>query len=169
MDDREIEVLLNEYERAQDVAQHSDAVFWEITAITWGANTLMLGFVLEAISDCKARLLIEVTAVLGMVLSALPAATYHSGKIGQRISFQACRDIEARLQTFARLHTNIDVKYPRHFVKWLVYVVTGFFALSWAAVGFVDFRLGGMLTVVAVGVVVSFSLWFLWKLGLRRP
>jgi len=169
MDDREIEVLLDEYERAQDVAQHSDAVFWEIAAITWGANTLMLGFVLEAIADWKARVLIEFTAVLGMVLSALPAATYHSGKIGQRISFQACRDIEARLQTFARLHTKIDAEYPRHFVKWLVYIVTGFFALSWAAVGFVDFGPSGMLAVIAVGAVVSFLLRLVWKSGLKRP
>jgi len=165
MDDREIEVLLNEYDHAQDVAQHTDAVFWEITAIVWGANTLMLGFVLEAIGNEKAGLLIEITAMLGIVLSEIPFATYHSGKIGQRLAFEICRDIEARLPTGSTLHTKIREKYPKHFIQWLVYLVTAVFAISWCTVGYADLVRHGLLLVFAVGLVTVLLLIWGWKRG----
>jgi hypothetical protein len=168
MDDHELEVLLNEYDHAQDAAQHTDAVFWEITAIVWGANTLMLGFVLEAIQTKEASLLIEVSAVLGIVLNWIPPATYHSGKVGQLLAYKTCQDIEARLPTSSKLQTRIDEIYPKHFVQWLVYLVTITFAISWLLVGYKARGCFGVLMVFAVGILTSLLLFWRWKRGSKE-
>jgi hypothetical protein len=168
MDDRELSVLLNEYERAQEVAQHSDAVFWEITSIIWGANTLMLGFVLEAIGNASAEWLIVATATLGVVLSMLVVATYYSSKVGQRIAFKVCRSIEARLPTNLKLHTQIDQAYPKQFIQRMVWLVTIIFLLAWIIVGRSALGIKGALLVVAAVVLVSMLLLIFWVLGLRE-
>lgn len=142
MDEQELDVLLNEYERAQELAHHSDAVFWEITSIIWGANTLMLGFVLEAMGNCRAKLL-----------------------IGQRIAFKACRGLEARLRTHSQLHTRIHAEYPKHFVQWLVYLVTFFFLATWGVVGLVDYGYFGIFLVIAAAFFVGFLLFLFWRRG----
>jgi hypothetical protein len=52
-EDQRIQLLIAEYEFARDNRNHGDATEWEMTAIVWGAQTLPLGFILEAISNIK--------------------------------------------------------------------------------------------------------------------
>ncbi len=46
---RRHQILLVEYQTAQDSAEHHDALLWNVTAIIWGANLVLIGFVLQSI------------------------------------------------------------------------------------------------------------------------
>jgi hypothetical protein len=62
------ELLLAAYEFARENRNQSDAAAWEMTAIVWGGQTLLLGFVLEAISNRDAQPLIVLAGVLGALM-----------------------------------------------------------------------------------------------------
>jgi hypothetical protein len=49
------EKLLHEYDQALQIAQHSDTIIYGVTAIVWGANTLLLGFILEVPCEFKSK------------------------------------------------------------------------------------------------------------------
>jgi hypothetical protein len=38
---------LHEYDQALEIGRYSDNIIHEVAAIVWGANTLLLGFILE--------------------------------------------------------------------------------------------------------------------------
>jgi hypothetical protein len=127
-----VEKMLAEYERAQDVGHHTDTVIHEITAIVWGANTLLLGFILEV--DCRSdnQKLVLVAAVLGFLMSAYVPLVMHWTKKGQQVAYKICRDIEDELPLAHRLNNRIRDAYP----KWkpgqkAVWVLTIFFLVAW--------------------------------------
>jgi hypothetical protein len=41
------DLQIAEYEFARDNRGHADATAWEMTAIVWGGQTLLLGFILS--------------------------------------------------------------------------------------------------------------------------
>ena len=43
------EVLLGEYQMAQDSAQHHDILVWNITSLNWIGSAVLMGFVLSGI------------------------------------------------------------------------------------------------------------------------
>lgn len=43
------EVLLIEYQKAQDSAQHHDTLVWTITSLNWIGSAILMGFVIEKI------------------------------------------------------------------------------------------------------------------------
>jgi hypothetical protein len=121
------------YECAQDIAQHSDLVTWEVTSIMWGANTLLLGFILEAIDNRRAQPLILVISVIGIALSLYVSKVWELCKIGQRIGFATCRRIEESLPEDLRLHTQINAKYPPGAAQRWTFIITGIFLTAWIA------------------------------------
>src|SRR6266404_8383931 len=84
--------MLAEYEQAQSIGQHSDAVFHEVTAIVWGANTLLLGFILEVPCESDNQKLVVLSAIVGMAMSVYVPWIYKLAKKGQRAAFQVCRE-----------------------------------------------------------------------------
>ena len=135
-DNLRVEKMLTEYERALDVGHHTDTVIHEITAIVWGANTLLLGFILEV--DCRSdnQKLVLVAAVLGLLMSAYVPFVMHSTKKGQQIAYRICRDIEDEIPLGHRLNNRIHEAYP----KWkpgqvVIWVLTIFFVAAWVYVG----------------------------------
>lgn len=109
------EKLLAEYERAQEVALHTDGIVHEITSIAWAANTLLLGFILEV--DCKSsnQFLVIVAAIVGIVMTCyVPFSLDHIKKI-QHIAYRICRKIESdkELLLSHKLHTTIDEEYSK--------------------------------------------------------
>jgi hypothetical protein len=68
MDDIEIQVMLAEYEFARDNRISADTTAWEMTSIVWGAQTLLLGFVLEALPNKESQELIIFVGGLGILL-----------------------------------------------------------------------------------------------------
>lgn len=74
-DAHRIEKLLAEYERAQEVGHHTDTIIHEVTAIVWGADTLLMGFILEVSCESNNQLLVIVTAIIGILMSMFPGST----------------------------------------------------------------------------------------------
>lgn len=135
-DNLAVEKMLAEYERAQDVGHHTDTVIHEITAIVWGADTLLLGFILEVNCDSDNQKLVIVAAVLGFLMSAYVPLVMRWTKTGQRIAHTICREIENELPLTHRLNNRIHDGYP----KWrpgqvVVCVLTIFFLAAWIYVG----------------------------------
>jgi len=50
-DERKERFLLLEYTQAQESAQYHDSLTWEVTSIIWGASTLLIGFIVEALCN----------------------------------------------------------------------------------------------------------------------
>jgi hypothetical protein len=121
------------YECAQGTAQHSDLVTWEVTSIMWGANTLLLGFILEAISNRQAQPLILVISVVGFALTLYVSRVWTLCKIGNRIGFATCRRIEERFPEEFRFHTKINAEYPPRTARKWANVMTAFFLIAWVA------------------------------------
>lgn len=126
--------MLAEYEQAQSVAQHDDAVFHEVAAIAWGANTLLLGFILEVGCDSSNQRLVIAAAVVGLFISGYVPLVMHLVKIGQLIAFSVCRDIEDQLHLPHRLNTRIHEKYPLKWGQRAVWSITVVFVLAWLCV-----------------------------------
>jgi hypothetical protein len=101
------------YERSEENAYHDDILMWEVTSITWGANTLLLGFILEALDKPEARPLIMVVSVVGIILTIFVARFFYLGKIGQRIAYGICQDIEKDFSEELSLHSKIHKGYNR--------------------------------------------------------
>ena len=57
------------YEFARETRGEADTILWEVAAIIWGGQTLLLGFVLEAISGKLAALLILCVSVAGLLMT----------------------------------------------------------------------------------------------------
>jgi len=130
----ETDKALAEYEQAQSIGQHSDAVFHEIAAIAWGANTLLLGFILEVPCDSPNQRLVIVAAIIGLLISVYVPFVLRLIKIGQPIAYAVCREIEKELQLAHKLNTKIYEKYPARWGQAAVWMITVFFVLSWGGV-----------------------------------
>jgi hypothetical protein len=137
----DLSTILNAYERAQEVAHHSDIVIWEVTALIWSANTLLLGFIIEAIKIPEAQVLIVALSVLGGVLTFFVSKVWSLGKIGQHTAFAQCQDIEKQFPENVRLHTKIHAKYPPQAAQKWVHAITKLFLGVWAITFFAALRL----------------------------
>ena len=73
------EKLFHEYDQALQIAQHSDTIIYEVTAIVWGASTLLLGFILEVPCESSNQNLVMLSAVVGFCLSAYVPVVYWCG------------------------------------------------------------------------------------------
>ncbi|HUI74515.1 MAG TPA: hypothetical protein VLX32_06190 [Candidatus Acidoferrum sp.] len=63
--------LREAYVFAREERAQADTLLWEVSAIIWGGQTLLLGFVLEAIStSCGALLLVTVVAGIGIFMAS---------------------------------------------------------------------------------------------------
>jgi len=85
-----------------------------VTAIVWGANTLLLGFILEVSCDSKNQVLVIVAASVGILLTAYVPVHHHLTKIIQkRIAYPVARKIESELSLPNKLHAQINAAYPK--------------------------------------------------------
>lgn len=106
------EKLFHEYEQALQIAQHADTMIYEVTAIVWGADTLLLGFALEVPCDSPNQKLVIASAIVGLVLSLYVPVVHWLTKIGQKIAQDASEAIEANLGLTHNIHTRIRKVYP---------------------------------------------------------
>lgn len=174
---QDLDVLLHQYDHALHIAQFADTASWEVTSIIWGANTLMLGFVLEA-DPAKVKVLIQTTAILGVILSGIVLAVFHATKIGKDRAYFVCQEIEERLSrlgtvynsgsVFHYLHKHNAEAYPKHFMRSLVWTVSIVFLIAWAVVGHSAMGWwGASLVLLAAGGLGGLTVFF-WKRGLKE-
>jgi hypothetical protein len=121
-----LQIAIAVHERANENAHHSDIIIWEVTSIIWGANTLLLGFILEAIDDSHARPLIIATSIIGIFLTVFVAHFVHLAKIGQHTAYRMCQNIEQEFQLEFRLHCQLHAKYETPGARsWFYSVIKG--------------------------------------------
>lgn len=63
------DVLLVEYQAAQDSAHHHDQLVWSITSILWASTLLLFGLVVAASRQPDLELPLTATAVLAVILT----------------------------------------------------------------------------------------------------
>jgi len=131
----EIEKVLREYDQALTIGHHTDTIIHEVTAIVWGANTLLLGFILEVPCNPKEQILVVVAAFVGIFISVYVPWVHHWTKKSQSVAYDVSKQIETDISLTHRLHTRIAEIYP----KWkpglkAVWVLTGVFILAWGCV-----------------------------------
>lgn len=126
-----IDKTLAEYERAQEIALHTDVVIHEVAAIVWGANTLLLGFILEVRCAPENQWLVIVAAVVGIFMSLYVPLVQYLTKKGQQVAYAICRDIERDSGLTHQLHTRIHEIYPKKRGQAAVWVLTGIFIGAW--------------------------------------
>jgi hypothetical protein len=125
------------YERAQEDAFHSDSVAYEVAAIVWSANILLLGFVLEVPLTPHRQSLVLVAALVSTIFTMYVPYVLHLTKIGQGVAQKLCREVEVRenLPDWLRLHNQIDLIYKKKRGRIAVYVVSFVFLALWVFVG----------------------------------
>jgi hypothetical protein len=129
------DLLIAQYEFARDNRGQADSSAWEMTSIVWGAQTLLLGFVLEAISDRNVQLLIVLLGVLGLVLCRFNYVVMDSRHSVCNAMNEICRKIENETAAMLRKpQISLDKLYkPGRQTLWFNVVNWGF-ALAWLAV-----------------------------------
>lgn len=136
-DDRKERFLLLEYAQAQESAQYHDSLTWEVTSIIWGASTLLIGFIVEALCNGNpaVQAVIAGTAVLGILLTWI--SFYLMLRNNRRMNelYLVCQKIECELSLPNSIHC--EAKKQVHERKWrgqqkrLYLIVSTFFSIVW--------------------------------------
>jgi hypothetical protein len=137
----ETEILLAQYEFARENRNTADTVAWEMTAITWGGQTLLLGFVLEAIDQSRVQPLIPFVAFVGVVLSIFNHRVMSHRRSVCNAMVSVCNEIEAAMEMQFQPQHRLDAAYPPHKQSRWFLMVNYLFAAVWAVVAYWAIRL----------------------------
>jgi hypothetical protein len=131
----EIEKALREYDHALEIAHHNDNIIHEVTAIVWGANTLLLGFILEVPCDSKNQRLVIVASIVGVFMSLYVPWINNLKKKNLHFAYRICRQIEDELSLPHRLNNSIHATYPKGEPGFkAVTALTIIFVVAWVGV-----------------------------------
>ena len=125
------------YERAQESAFHADVIAYEVAAIVWSANVLLLGFVLEVPLAAARQKPVFAAALVSLFFTAYVPYVMKLTKIGQGLAREICRDIEEKeeLPEWLRFHSRVHKIYPPRRGQFAVYTITAVFFVLWFYVG----------------------------------
>jgi hypothetical protein len=122
--------FLVEYQAAQNSAQHHDNLVWPATSVMWGASLILIGFVLNNLSNANLRPLITASGILGIMLCVFVLRFRSQYASIKNQKYTRCKELE-KLFGF-RQHSNLS--YPRGSMQKLYCVVTVFFIVTWVVV-----------------------------------
>jgi len=88
------EVLLIEYQKTQDSAQHHVSMSRTATNIMWAASLVLFGFVYNNLTDSKLSLLSTFICTLGIILSITVNMMDISLEKVVKQKYRRCKDIE---------------------------------------------------------------------------
>lgn len=134
------EAILAVYESAQESARHSDILMWQVAAIIWGANAVLMGFIFDAIGEKHLYRGAAVASLVGLALTFFVLYFFSIAKIAQRIAYEKCREIECEFPEAIRLHSKIHCVYEgsvRLKAKDCVVLLTVMFSLVWLGAFFI--------------------------------
>jgi hypothetical protein len=129
-----LELIVAEYEFASENRSHADATAWEMTAIVWGAQTLLLGFVLEAISNRDAQPLIMLVGALGLVMSVFNYVVMNARNKVCNLMIRVCLRIEEKPEMEFKPQHLLNRFYPRRIQTWAFCFVNSCFIPVWLGV-----------------------------------
>jgi hypothetical protein len=129
--------LLVEYEAAQASAEHHDTLVWSVTSIFWGASFILLGFIVDKITDgnVKTLVLITVLASFGIILCvAVWKIAFGFNRIKNQ-KYDRCREIEDKFN-FTN-HINTHKQYSKGIQRciysfiMICFIIIWIFVLTW--------------------------------------
>lgn len=94
------EVLLVEYQKAQDSAEHHDGLVWNITSLNWVGSAVLMGFVLNGIGahpTTSQKVALLSLAAVGFVLSCLVWRWVLQSRRVKVAKYERCQEIEKEL------------------------------------------------------------------------
>jgi hypothetical protein len=124
------DVLLVEYQAAQDSAQHHDNLVWTTTGIIWGSSLVLLGFVLANLTTSPLKLVITALSALGLLLCAFVwTAAVQFGSVKSQ-KYNRCKEIEQLLG----LKQHSELQYKSRAQRTLYAVTMSAFVVTWIVV-----------------------------------
>jgi uncharacterized membrane protein len=92
-DEEKTRALLVEYTATQNSAQHHDSLVWTTTGMVWGAELVLLGFVIQNINSSEKAIVI-VACILALVLLSYLWVSFISFRKIRNQKYERCKAIE---------------------------------------------------------------------------
>jgi hypothetical protein len=124
------EVLLVEYQAAQESAQHHDNLVWTVTAIIWGGMLVLFGFVLGNLDNVNLRLILTLLSILGIALTIAVWGFALQLNSVKRQKYQRCKTIE----TLLGMLQHRELKYFSGLQRIVYGIITILFIIAWLIV-----------------------------------
>lgn len=125
-----IQSLLVEYQAAQDSAHHHDNLVWTTTGIIWGAELVLIGFVVQSADDPGLKLPVASVCLLAVfMLIYLWIMTLQFNSVKNQ-KYVRCKEIESllSLEQHSRLH------YPKKWGRFFYSLAMILFIVTWVAI-----------------------------------
>lgn len=100
------EILLKEYEKAQDSAEHHDKLLWTVTSIIFAALSVLFGFIIKYLTEVKYELITILASFFGLVLCIALWIFIENFRYYKNISYYRCNIIEIKLRMNHHLLTD---------------------------------------------------------------
>lgn len=124
------EFLLLEYEMAQNSAQHHDGLLWSVSTLTWGVSSVLMGFVLNNLSNTQHSIIMLLFCVLGCLI--ILCAWYFTLQFRSIRNQKYKRCLELEVVFSFNQHTNL--KHKKSSQTRLYSAVMVLFILTWSLV-----------------------------------
>jgi hypothetical protein len=134
-DHERVDRIIAEYEFARESRSQADATAWEMTAIIWGGQTLLLGFVLEAIDSRFAQPLIMLLAVLGVLSSIFNEVVMKARRTVAVEMVKVCSEAEDLLPGVLKPQHRLDIRYERGIQRRWFITINLAFVVIWVLTG----------------------------------
>jgi len=121
------DVLLVEYQAAQESAQHHDNAFWIVTGILWGGMLTMMGFVANGLSEPKYKLFLLALCAIGFILCLFVLVNMRILLSVKKQKYQRCKEIEA----IYGMKQHTELKYPRYIGQVFCTIITVALGVIW--------------------------------------
>ena len=126
------------YEFARETRDHCDTLLWEVAAIIWGGQTLLLGFVLEAIKDqFQVLILILLVAAVGVIMAIFNRRIMRTRNDVCNDMIAMMIDLENKLGMEVKPQQILKEKYPAGRQKKLSLTLDVAFGTVWVVVFFI--------------------------------
>jgi nitrate reductase NapE component len=99
------EVLLVEYGKAQDSAEHHDGLVWTVQSLNWIGSAVLMGFVLGAAGDPHSvvhKITLLSVATVGVMLSFFVWMWSRQIRAVRNAKYERCKEIERTLGVMAQ-------------------------------------------------------------------
>ena len=127
------QIMLVEYQKAQDSAEHHDSVKWTVTSIAWAANLILMGIVVDSLEEASDdRLLLALASVVGLSSLVFSAIVWFVLSKVMRDKYKKCAEIEKELGMTQ--HTNQQSSYSAGIITSLHAAITVVLSGVWVSI-----------------------------------
>ena len=121
------DILLLEYEKAQDSAEHHDSLAWQVSSVILAGMLVLIGFSLDHLGKQDLRFLVSLVALQGMILTVCLGWFQSTLRGIKRQKYDRCKEIEERLG----MKQHAQLNYPEGTQTNFFLLVLAMFVLLW--------------------------------------